>query len=134
MKWEGVDKYPGSPGHHIWRSKLPTGWIVRDHSGSVCFVMDPNHEWKLEGKTEVDVATKPCNTCIKQNPIDANFCNSCGIQFGEAVKRCPTCETEYPLSERFCPRDGTALRSPNTPSPKTVPMEPPTRIAPQPRK
>lgn len=117
MKWEGVDKNPGShvgsQVYQLWRSKLPTGWLVRDHSGSICHVLDPEHEWKLDGEVteeEVESDMKPCDNCTKSNPSDANFCNSCGIQFGAQVKTCSTCTIEYPLSVRFCPRDGTALR------------------------
>ena len=63
MKWEGIDKNTGSRMYHLWRSKLPTGWLVRDESGSICFIKDPNHKWvvehEMEAKAEAETMQKP---------------------------------------------------------------------------
>lgn len=48
---------------HVWRARVPGGWLVRvtnDVRGpvnwrdSICFVPDPNHEWGKE-PTEAEI-------------------------------------------------------------------------------
>jgi class 3 adenylate cyclase len=47
-----------------------------------------------------------CLSCKTDNPVDAAFCEQCGIKL-EAV--CPSCQTPVGVGARFCKKCGTAI-------------------------
>lgn len=42
--WEDVKVRHG--GYDMQRCKIHGGWLLKSSNGTVCFVPDPNHEWK----------------------------------------------------------------------------------------
>lgn len=49
LKWEDI-KGTGSnyATRRISRAKVFGGWLVSSEGGSLTFIPDPNHEWKLD--------------------------------------------------------------------------------------
>ncbi len=50
-----------------------------------------------------------CHKCRTENPIDAAFCEQCGIKL-EAL--CPSCQTPVGVGARFCKKCGIPIAEP----------------------
>src|SRR3984893_12683267 len=63
--------------------------------------------------------------CNNDNPVDASFCEGCGVKL-ELV--CPTCKTLASPGARFCKKCGAALAATRPDSHPASPSESPIRV------